>query len=219
MKSIIKEYLNIGNNLKKLRERYGENQTEFSKRLGISRSTYSNYENNNRIPDQDTIIRISNILEISVDSLIGADSAIASDDNPQSLNIKKKIRNEKFVDTETNKIINYRIIIHREDDPAIVHNKSGSFQIDLEIYNDREIRNFNLDFKYIVINHQIITGSVITKFSDDNNFQIGDYYDQYTTQINPRFPLDIQTSIENAIKIYFMELLRKPISINITHDF
>lgn len=72
MASTIREYLNIGNNLKKYREALGENQTEFSKRLGISRSTYSNYENNNRLPDQETLSMIAEVLKISIEDLIGS---------------------------------------------------------------------------------------------------------------------------------------------------
>lgn len=74
MTSTIKEYLRIGDNLKRLRENLGENQTEFAKRLGISRSTYSNYENNNRVPDDKTLQKIADALGSSINNLLGTGS-------------------------------------------------------------------------------------------------------------------------------------------------
>lgn len=66
MSSTIKQYMKIGDNLKRIRESLGESQTKFAERLDISRSTYSNYENNNRVPDDKTLQRIADTLEISV---------------------------------------------------------------------------------------------------------------------------------------------------------
>lgn len=74
MTSALKKYLNIGNNLRRIRKLHKENQTEFAQRLGLSRSTYSNYENNNRLPDDQTLVRIADLLNIKVNDLLGVDS-------------------------------------------------------------------------------------------------------------------------------------------------
>lgn len=71
MSSTIKQYLRIGDNLKRIRENLGESQTKFAERIEISRSTYSNYENNNRVPDDKTLQRIAEALNTSINDLIG----------------------------------------------------------------------------------------------------------------------------------------------------
>jgi len=69
----IRKFLNVGDVLKRLRLDARQNQIQFAKRLGISRSTYSNYENGNRVPDIETLTRISQILDIPFKTLIGVD--------------------------------------------------------------------------------------------------------------------------------------------------
>jgi transcriptional regulator with XRE-family HTH domain len=49
----------------------GISQTEAAKRLGIVRTTYSNYEAGNREPDVDTIKKMAEFFEVSVDYLLG----------------------------------------------------------------------------------------------------------------------------------------------------
>lgn len=90
MVSALKQYLNIGSNLRKFRESYKENQTEFAKRLGISRSTYSNYENNNRLPDDETLINIADVLGIKVNELLGVEVVAESSDYEALEEIVKK---------------------------------------------------------------------------------------------------------------------------------
>ncbi|SDJ62270.1 helix-turn-helix domain-containing protein [Paenibacillus naphthalenovorans] len=57
--------------LRKLREKKGISQTEAAKRLGIVRTTYSNYESGNREPDIETIEKIARFYDVSVDYLLG----------------------------------------------------------------------------------------------------------------------------------------------------
>lgn len=72
MSETIKRYFKIGDNLKQRRLLLDMNQTEFAKMLGLPRSTYSNYENNNRVPDENTLENISTKLGISIQELIGS---------------------------------------------------------------------------------------------------------------------------------------------------
>lgn len=70
----VKKLLNIGDKLKKARIDKGfKTQREFADFLGLSRSTYSNYENNNRIPDAETMKKISETLDATVEELLGID--------------------------------------------------------------------------------------------------------------------------------------------------
>ncbi|MGG7078753.1 helix-turn-helix domain-containing protein [Clostridium sardiniense] len=57
-------------NLKNLRLDNDLSQIKLSEKLGISRSTYSNYENGISEPDLDMIIKISNFFNCSIDELL-----------------------------------------------------------------------------------------------------------------------------------------------------
>ena len=50
--------IQLAANLQRLRKDHHFTQTQFSKKLNISRQAYSNYETGKRIPDLDIIIRI-----------------------------------------------------------------------------------------------------------------------------------------------------------------
>ncbi len=85
MSESIKRYFQIGDKLKKIRLELEMNQTEFSKKLNLPRSTYSNYENNNRVPDEKTLVKISEILEIPITDLLGTSEDFKNDFNTSEL--------------------------------------------------------------------------------------------------------------------------------------
>lgn len=60
-----------------LRRGKGYTQTWMAAQLGISRSTYSNYEAGKRAPDFETLERIADVLACSVDELFGRNNSIA----------------------------------------------------------------------------------------------------------------------------------------------
>lgn len=57
-------------NLKKLRNNAGYTQKEMAQKLNVSQGTYSQYENNILEPNIDTLIRLANIFQITVDLLV-----------------------------------------------------------------------------------------------------------------------------------------------------
>lgn len=63
--------MTIGERLIEVRKSAGLNQTEFSKRLGLSKQTISNYETGARQPGLDVILNIADIFNISTDYLLG----------------------------------------------------------------------------------------------------------------------------------------------------
>lgn len=65
MKTKFHEYLT------QFRKQRGYTQAQMAEKAGISRSTYTNYENGNRTPDYEVLERISDILECSLDELFG----------------------------------------------------------------------------------------------------------------------------------------------------
>ena len=62
----------FGENLKILRKRRGFSQEELAARLHVVRQTISKWEKNLSVPDADTLIRLAEILEVSVSELLDA---------------------------------------------------------------------------------------------------------------------------------------------------
>ena len=58
-------------NLKALRKQKALSQEELATRLHVARQTISKWEKNLSVPDADTLIRLAEILEVSVSELLG----------------------------------------------------------------------------------------------------------------------------------------------------
>ncbi len=56
--------------LRALRTKHGLTQLELSKRIGVTRSTYTYYENGKTEPSLETIIAISKVYKISTDDIL-----------------------------------------------------------------------------------------------------------------------------------------------------
>lgn len=67
----INEYIKIGNRIRQLRLEKGYSQKEMAALAGISYTTYSNYENNNREPSMKQIEKIATALNMTTDDLLG----------------------------------------------------------------------------------------------------------------------------------------------------
>ena len=62
--------MSFENNLRKLRLNKSITQTELAQKLHLSRTAISNYENGKVQPSLDTLIKISEIFEITIDELM-----------------------------------------------------------------------------------------------------------------------------------------------------
>ena len=58
-------------NLKKLREEKGISQTELAKRLGCNKSLISAYENSERFPSINALVKLSYQFNVSMEFLLG----------------------------------------------------------------------------------------------------------------------------------------------------
>ena len=67
----------FGKRLKELRKANGYTIEQFAEAVGISKSTVGYYENNNRMPDIEILLRITNVLNVSADYLIGKTNTTA----------------------------------------------------------------------------------------------------------------------------------------------
>lgn len=63
--------MNIGKRILTLLEEQGISQQEFAKRLHVNYNTANGYINNRRLPDCETILRMSELLNASTDYIIG----------------------------------------------------------------------------------------------------------------------------------------------------
>ncbi|MCY9664510.1 helix-turn-helix domain-containing protein [Paenibacillus alginolyticus] len=63
--------MKYGDRIALLREKRGLTQEELSNKIGISRAALSHYETNRREPDYETINKIANFFNVTVDYLLG----------------------------------------------------------------------------------------------------------------------------------------------------
>lgn len=61
----------FSDNLRKYREKTGKQAKEFAKEIDVLYSTYANYEQGRSEPKIDTLIKIADCLNISIDTLLG----------------------------------------------------------------------------------------------------------------------------------------------------
>lgn len=102
--------MNIGERLTKLREEKGYMQRDVAEHLGIAPNTLSGYERNLRNPDSDTLVKLANYYNVSVDFIVGAKeldniylslakeaekNGIHPDDIMLAIETIKKLRGEK----------------------------------------------------------------------------------------------------------------------------
>lgn len=62
--------MDFGTRLKKERENKDISQEDFSKRLGVSRSSVGNYETNRNMPTVEILTKMADILDCSIDYLL-----------------------------------------------------------------------------------------------------------------------------------------------------
>ena len=79
-------------NLKALRKQKGFSQEELATRLHVARQTISKWEKNLSVPDADTLIRLAEILEVSVSELLGEK---IENENATSEGVKISVNIEK----------------------------------------------------------------------------------------------------------------------------
>jgi HTH-type transcriptional regulator, competence development regulator len=91
----------LGERIAKLRKEHKLSQYDLAERLGYSRGKLSNYEQGSRQPDYDTLKKIADFFEVSVDYLLGRT------DNPNGTSEHDDKKNKEDYDplTEINKLV------------------------------------------------------------------------------------------------------------------
>lgn len=91
----INDYIQIGSNIKRLRTQKGYSAKEFSEKINVAYSTYSNYENNNREPNIDTLINIADVLEVTVNELMGVKDEVKIGSNIRKIRKERNMTREE----------------------------------------------------------------------------------------------------------------------------
>ena len=78
--------------IKELRKKKNISQREFAKIIGAAPNTVCNWENGNREPDNDTLKRIADYFNVTVDYLLGRDTPKSDDLTPEEqLDVARQI--------------------------------------------------------------------------------------------------------------------------------
>lgn len=88
----MKELIMLKNRLKELRKEKGFNQEEVGDAIGVTKVSICCYENGNRFPSLESIIKLANYFNVSMDYLLGRDLFIEE--------------REEFISTKDLEIIN-----------------------------------------------------------------------------------------------------------------
>ena len=92
--------LEFSDRLKQLRNKKGILQRELAEQLNLSRVAITQYENGNRFPDQDTLNKIADYFNVSLDYLLGRTNikntsdkiSNAIEDDPELLNFWNELK-------------------------------------------------------------------------------------------------------------------------------
>ncbi len=76
---------------REVREKVGKTQIEVAKYLGVSRQCYNNYELGNREPGIETLLRLADFFDVSVDYMLGKEGVKESRSEEDDV-ILEKIR-------------------------------------------------------------------------------------------------------------------------------
>ncbi len=72
----------FGKRLRKLRMKHKFTQQKTADILGVTMSSYQKYEQNERFPSYETLIKIADIFDVSTDYLLGRDDYLKSHEVP-----------------------------------------------------------------------------------------------------------------------------------------
>lgn len=80
----------LGNRLKQARNKRGLTQTQAGDAVGISYGTLSGYERDYRNPDHETLIKLSELYQVSVSWLLGAEH-LNSEQNEKRTQLEEEL--------------------------------------------------------------------------------------------------------------------------------
>lgn len=195
----LNDFIKIGSRIKKIRNEKGISQKEMAEDiLKIPRSTYSNYENNNRVPDSKTLQKIADFFETSIDFLIGIEEKnhttvkipiLDRITNPE--NLYKHIIDEKEVPASKVSDGEYFYIKVKDDSMKGLNINKNNL---LLIRKQKEIDNGNAALVLVDDQDEAIIRTVFKLEAENKNIKINKYHLQPQNH-------DYQIIIKNINKI------------------
>ncbi|AYD39598.1 helix-turn-helix domain-containing protein [Clostridium fermenticellae] len=92
--------MEIGSKIKKIRESKGLTQKQLAEKIGVTPVTITRYENDNRKPDFDTLEKIADYFNVSIDYLLGRTDSKEIISNPKKDTSVEKISESLSDDPE-----------------------------------------------------------------------------------------------------------------------
>ncbi len=86
----------LNERIRELRTAYGMNQVELAKKLGVSKQSVSNWENDNIQPSIEMLVKLSRIFSVSTDYLLGESDHVYLD--VSSLNQRQVRHIQQIID-------------------------------------------------------------------------------------------------------------------------
>ncbi len=91
----------LSENIKNLRKEKGMSQEELAEKLNVVRQTVSKWEQNLSVPDSEMLIKIADVFEVSVSSLLG-ETVETKDTKSELAEISQKLENLNAMMAERN---------------------------------------------------------------------------------------------------------------------
>ncbi len=101
----------IGDNIKNLRQKKWMTQEELAIRLCVVRQTVSKWEKNLSVPDAQMVIKLAEVFEVSVSSLLGLEGGIEGDEE-NSVSLQLMRINEQLAIKNKRASLIWRVIIY-----------------------------------------------------------------------------------------------------------
>ena len=88
----------LNSRIRKERQKIGWTQVEFANKLGLSKQTINNWENERRTPDPNTVVAIADLFGVSTDYLLGKESKVVT--KKHLTNVNNRIKEDLGEDVE-----------------------------------------------------------------------------------------------------------------------
>lgn len=100
--------------LKELRKQANLTQVELAKRLGIGQSSYADWERGKKKPTQENLVKISQVLNVSIDYLVGTSDEGVKEDELDNVELLFRM-NSKGLTEEEKEIFKKELIEFMEE--------------------------------------------------------------------------------------------------------
>jgi len=102
-------FMNVGDNIKKLRKEKGLQQKQIAIELGIDQSNYNKIENGKREPSIDLLNKLAGLFDVTVDDILNPDKDIPKEVTVEDKTTMEQVRLIQQLDDEDKHVI-FRMI-------------------------------------------------------------------------------------------------------------